>query len=61
MLGAATARASIVTLCIVGVFCLVSFGAALGRNTLNISVVCLLTLVSLVHVILQKLSGDDRP
>ena len=42
-------------------FCLVSFGAALGRNTLNISVVCLLTLVSLVHVIFQKLSDGDRP
>ena len=40
---------------------MVSFGAALGRNTLNISVVCLLTLVSLVHVIFQKLSDGDGP
>lgn len=40
---------------------MVSFGSALGRNTLNISVVCLLTLVSLVHVIFQKLSDGDRP
>jgi len=38
-------------------FCLLSFGVALGWNTLSISVVRLLTLVRLVHVIFRKLSG----